>query len=383
MKIATALLASLVAGCLTGPAPSDDGPRGNGKADGGDSACTTTYVEWLILTYKPAVEAKPLDAARATELTALAASRPCQGIALTSTAWTTWIDTANLEAFAPYFHQHADAMVGYLMPARPEHGDYDAYVRNTAVRDATRRAVQAIEAVRPIVSVDRLDMKEWIDLYHAQAEEVLTRVFDPALIGTREGYYFLNAGEREALDLFASTRPKPTQTHDGAFAAWIEEYGDVLQHGFSIDQEDDYRAGVACSQDAQDVCDREAVLDRMVALAPPAHGDEDSTEWMWQLSLWASLEATSQAPFEATDRQQLARIDAVRPMKLSGEGAYKVWLEIVADVGDHAEVMASSVTRAKPCASGTAADTDYAAFKAANASLDSSVLASAAPAACH
>ncbi|MBL0214905.1 MAG: hypothetical protein IPQ07_13600 [Myxococcales bacterium] len=382
MKLASALLATLVTGCMTSAPPAEDPGNPDGKADGGDAACTTSYVDWLLSTYKPALEAKPIDAARLTELGVLAQTMPCRGTALTGVAWTTWIDVNSYVAFAPYFTQHADAMVGYLMPSRPTHGDYGAYVAATAVREPTRNAVKAIELTRPIVSLERLEMSEWLDLYQVEAEEVLTRVFDPALIGNTEGYYTLNAGEQAFLDLVASTGPKPSQTRDGAYAAWIDLYGEVLQHGFSIDADDDYRSGLGCTAANPDVCARDKILDRVVKLAPPAHGDEDSTQWMWELSLWASLAATSTGPYQPTDEAQLARINAVRPAKVRGEGAYKVWLSIVADVATHADVMTGSVMPAKPCATGPAAAADYAAFKTANGALSASTIASAAPIAC-
>lgn len=382
MRLTSALLASLVTGCFSSGSPTEEVGSPDGKTDGGNAACTTSYVDWMLLTFKPALEAKPINAGRLAELDALARTMPCRGTALTGLGWTTWTDVNGYVAFAPYFQQHADAMVGYLMPSRPTHGDYAAYVTATAVREQTRNAVKAIELTRPIVSVAKQEMSEWVDVYRVEAEEVLTRVFDPALIGSTEGYYTLNPGEQAFLDLVASTGPKPTQTRDGAYAAWIELYSDVLLHGFSIDSDDDYLSGIGCTAATPDVCAREKILDRLVKLAPPARGEADSTKWMWELSLWASLAATSTGPYQPTDEAQLARIDAIRPAKLRGEGAYKVWLSIVADVAGHAKVMTGSVMPAKPCASGPAAAADYATFRTANGTLAVSTIASAAPVAC-
>jgi len=240
-----------------------------------------------------------------------------------------------------------------------------------------------MKAARPTVSVDRLGMKDWLDLHRVYAELVLSPLPDLALIGQTEGYWTLNAGEAAFLDLVAESRPP--QSHEGAYASWMEAYGDVLTHGVSLDQEDDFRAGVprlGCLDAEVAPCGRERVLDRFAALAPTAAGEEDNEQWMWELALWAPLTASAGALYEADTQRQLDRVDRVRPARLRGARSYQVWLSTVADTAGDPAVLDHSVMPAKPCVEGTAGDADYAAFLAANGYLPAARKTAAAPQHC-
>lgn len=370
-KLAVVVIAT---GCV---ASTPDGAAGGsgGKGDGVDEACTQQYVEWMLSDYKAAVVGQPLTPARITELEALARQAPCRGEALGATAFTTWLDVTSLTTYAPYFQQHADATIGFLMNGRPERGDYDAYLRATAVKPATRDSWRVMKAAKPIVTVDRQGMSEWLDIYQANAEELTHPLSDPALYSQVEGYWTLDPGEAGFLDLLAESRP--TQFQDGAFAAWIDAYGDILKDGVSIDAEDDFVAGYPRSPA------RDAFLDRYRALAPTARGPGDHEQWMWELDLWASLAASADDATRADYQGQLDRVDTVRPAELRGAGTYRVWLQAVGDTAatGATPVFEASVMPAKPCVEGDG-DAAYATFLAANPALPAEIRTQAAPTTC-
>jgi hypothetical protein len=363
----------LLGACVTSTA--DDAASNGGKADGtADPACSQHYIEWVLGTYKPALEAQPLDDARVATLTELAKSAPCRGELVEPTAWITWYDVADAEVFGPYIKQHGAALVTLVRST-----DYQGYLRDTTPPASAALAMQALAAARPAAALERVDIESWLAPYHAVAEEVLTPLtLETTNIGELEGPWTVNAGEGAMLDLVAKTAPK--QTRDGGYAAWIDAYGDVLAHGINIDSSDDYVAAdptFGCWNGESAPCSRDRFLDRFAALAPPAHGDDDSAAWMVQLSLWGSLAASSTYD---NDARQVARVDAARPTRLSGLDAYKRWLDTVADTASSA-VYAASVVPAKPCVTG--GDDVYSAFVSAHASLPADVLDAAKPAACN
>lgn len=390
MRISAALVSVLVAGCVVGPATDDVDPSGTagGKADGDgapNEACSASYIEWMLLEFKPALAAKPIDSERAAELEVLAHEAPCRGELLNPIAFTTWFDVMAFAAFTPYFRQHSAATVGFLLNGSPDRGNYDTWLLRTQPTEATRLTVRVMEGARGSFVIDRLSMDEWINHYHVMAELVLHRLFDPSqLLSYVEGYWTLNAGEAAMLDLLGETRPKAGQ--DGAYAAWVDEYGEILRAGISIDSDDDYVAAnstLGCEAHEVAPCGRERFLDRFTALRPAPRGDVDSEQWMWELSLWASLASTSSGIYVANDSAQVARVDAVRPTKLSGDGAYRVWLEVVGDTAtaSNPEPYTRSVLPAKPCTR-SEADAHFAAFVAEHPALPQTVRAAAMPAPC-
>jgi hypothetical protein len=362
----------LLGACATTSVDTPNGPAG-GKADGiPDPACSQHYIEWVLGTYKPALEAQPLDDARVAALTELAKSAPCRGELMDPTAWTTWYDVADAEVFAPYIKQHAAALVTLVRST-----DYNGYLRDTVPVPTAGLAMQAIEAAKPAAALEHVDVDSWLSPYHAVAEEVLTPLtLETTNIGDLEGPWTVNDGEAAMLALVEATRP--TSTRDGGYAAWIDAYGEVLATGISIDSSDDYVAAdptLGCWNNETAPCSRDRFLDRFAALAPPSHGDQDSASWMTQLAVWGTLAASSTYD---NDAHQLARVDAARPTTLSGLAAYTSWLDVVADTAGTV-VYSASVLPAKPCVTG--GDDAYAAFASAH-SLSQDVLDAAKPMAC-
>jgi hypothetical protein len=375
------------------PQPVDPGGGGGGgKADDNDS-CTTAYIAWLIGTYKPAVEAAPIDLNRLAALELLAQDAPCRNQPLGGAALDSWLDVGNAVSFLPYFRQHAAAAEQFHLDG--EHaGLYGAYLTSTAVTDQTRFATKAVVAARPTISAAAFEMMTWLEFYAVHLENVLTPLWDRSIQTMIENQWILNAGEAEFLDLVAQTRP--FSVRDGAFGAWIRAYDELLRNGSqAADTTDDYRpadARLGCLDwegtplagsipTITEACQRDLVLDRFRALKPNALGVADSEQWMGTLWLWAALAATSGPDTVANDTKQLARIDGVRPFRVKGVAAYKLWLEIIHDAASNTAVLDGSVLPAEACA-GTEADELYAAFLPDHLSLPPYVISRAAPNAC-
>ncbi len=358
---AAALL--LIGACATSGG-ADPTSSGGGKADGaGDAQCSQQYIEWLLSTYKPAV------VAQAADLATLAQQAPCRGELLEPTAWTTWMDATFELSFAPYMKRHFAALAPLVGPG-DLHGNYDAYVAASMPTSDEVAAEHAMKAVQPAAALEGVDVMAWLGQVHSLAEEVLTPLLFPDTNQLEyEGPWTLNAGEAAALDLIADTMPHTVR--DGAFAAWVDEYGSILRDGINVDTSDDYNAAdpaLGCFQGETAPCGRDQFLDRFVKLAPAAKGDQDSATWMSQLDLWASIAATSMAPYATNDDAQLARVDSVRPAKLSGTAAYKTWLDALASAASNPDVTANSVMPAKPCVGSDGAQL-YSDFSAANPGL--------------
>ncbi len=378
MRRVLSILASLLVGCASsesGDGPGDRDP--DGKADGdGDAKCTQQYTEWMLTTFKRELTASPVTTERAAAIATVARARPCDGVELAPTAWTTWQDVVSLTAVSPYLTQHLKAYEAFHFRTSTQRGDYAAYLDNTRPSAELARTFEVLELVKPLVSVERLEMTSWLELVHVVCEETLSPLWDLWLQTHVEGNWILNRSEAQFLDLVLATRP--TRSRAGAYAAWIEKYGEVLTHGFRIDPDDDHDP-----TDANGNPDREAVLDRLKALAPPANGDEDSLSWMVAHWLWATLVvSSSSSELRAGDQRQLSRIDAVRPGAPSGLAAYEQWLATVAETATD-PIYRTSTLPAKPCVAPGKGDAAYTAFKADNAALPGPVVGEAVPMPCR
>jgi len=385
------LLALSLAACVAEPGPTND-DGGGGKADGNE-ACTTAYIAWLIGTYKPEVEAMPIDPTRLAALETLALAAPCRTELLGGVAFDTWLDVGNAVAFLPYFQQHAAAAEAFQL-AGENAGVYGGYLTGTAVTDQTRNATKALIAARPTIAAAAFEMQSWFDFYAVHLENVLTPLWDRSLQTEIENAWVLNAGEAELLDLVQRT--KPTTVRDGAFGAWVRSYDELIRNGSqAADTSDDYRAVderlgclawegtplVGAVPTITEPCQRNLVLDRFVALKPNALGVADSEQWMGTLWLWASLAATSGPTTTTNDRAQLARINDVRPFRVKGVAAYKLWLEAIGDAASNMAVLDDTVLPAEACA-GPEADELYVGFLQNHLSLPAYVISRAAPNAC-
>jgi hypothetical protein len=392
MRSTVASLLSLsLAACVadSGPTNTDDG---GGKADDNEP-CTASYIEWMITTYKAEVEASPIDATRLQALEALAQSAPCRTELLGGAALDSWLDVSNAVAFLPYFQQHANAAEAFLL-AGENAGVYGDYLTGTAVTDQTKLATKAMLAARPRISAGAFEMKSWLDFYTVHLENVLTPLWDRALLTPIENSWILNAGEAEFLDLVQQT--KPTTVRDGAFGAWVRSYDELIRNGSQgADTTDDYRAAeanlgclawegtplVGTIPTITEPCQRNLVLDRYKALKPTVQGFEDSEQWMGTMWLWATLAATSAPETAANDLAQLARVTDVRPTRVKGVAAYKLWLEAVGDAASNTAVLDETVLPAEACA-GPEADELYVGFLQEHLSLPAYVISRAAPNAC-
>jgi len=393
-RIVVSLVTLSLSACVAEPIAStgDDDGGGGGKADDND-ACTSAYSAWVVDTYQPEVEAQPIDATRLAALEALALQAPCRTQPLGGAALASWLDVGNAVAFLPYVDQHAAAAVKFQ--ADGEHvGLYDAYLASTALTDQTRLATKAMLAARPTISAGALEMKAWLDFYRAHLESVLTPLWDRSIPTMIESSWILNAGEAEFLDLVTQT--KPSSVRDGAFGAWIRSYDDLLRNGSQVaETEDDYRAEderlgclawegtplAGAVPTITEPCQRDLVLDRYRALKPNSLGVLDSEQWMGTLWQWATVAATSGADAVTNDLKQLARVDGVRPFRVRGVAAYKLWLEAIGDAASNTAVLDGSVLPAEACA-GPEADEVYVQFLSNHLSLPAYVISRAAPNAC-
>lgn len=390
-SIVASVLSLSLAACVadSGPTNSDDG---GGKADDND-ACTASYIEWLVTTYKVEVEASPLDATRLAALEALALTAPCRTELLGGAALDSWLDVGNAVSFLPYFQQHAAAAEEFQL-AGENAGVYGGYLTSTAVTDQTKFATKAMLAARPKISAGAFEMQAWFDFYAVHLENVLTPLWDRALQTEIENAWILNAGESEFLDLVQQT--KPTTVRDGAFGAWVRSYDELLRNGSqAADTSDDYRAVdanlgclawegtplVGTIPTITEPCQRNTVLDRFKALKPNAFGEADSEQWMGTLWLWATLAATSDPTTSTNDLAQLARINDVKPFRVKGVAAYKLWLEIISDAASNMAVLDGTVLPAEACA-GPEADELYVGFLQGHLALPAYVISRAAPNAC-
>jgi hypothetical protein len=359
--------AVLLSACATSATP-DSMSSGGGKADGtADEACTRDYITWALETWKPAVAAGDPSA-----LAAVAQTAPCRDELLDPSAYDTWSDITFGAVFAPYLQQYTAAMTALISAGNPAFGDVAAFTAAATPSPAAAALVKATLAARPAAAFERVDETGWMGQYHTVAEQLLLQL-SYADLQYFEGPWTLNSGEAAALDLLEQTRP--TTFRDGAYAAWMDEYSDFLQHGASTtDSADDYVSSdprLGCFQDETAPCGRTFVLDRIAALAPPAKGDGDSTRFIIELSLWAPLAASSTPESTANDHAQLARITKVRPAHVTGLDAYKRWLDVVSDVAGTPE-LTSDVLPAHPCVAASdasAAETAHAALASAHPEL--------------
>lgn len=393
-KTVASLLTLSLAACVAEPGPNnpDDGGGGGGKADGNE-ACTASYIAWLIGTYKVEVESMPIDPTRLAALETLALDAPCRTQVLGGAALDSWLDVGNAVAFLPYFQQHAAAGAEFQI-AGENAGVYAGYLTGTAVTDQTRLATKALIAARPSIAAAAFEMQTWFDFYAVHLENMLTPLWDRSLQTPIENSWILNAGEAEFLDLVQLT--KPSNVRDGAFGAWVRSYDELLRTGSqAADASDDYRADdarlgclawegtplVGSIPTITEPCQRNLVLDRFKAMKPNALGVADSEQWMGTLWLWATLAATSGPTTSTNDLAQLARISDVRPFRVKGVAAYKLWLEAISDAASNTNVLDDTVLPAEACA-GTEADELYVGFLTNHLSLPAYVISRAAPNAC-
>ncbi len=376
------VLALCLAACVAEPGPTNP-DQDDGKADDND-ACTSSYIAWLIGTYKVEVEAMPIDPTRLAALEALALTAPCRTELLGGAALESWLDVGNAVAFLPYFQQHSVAAETFVL-AGESAANYGSYLTDTAVTDHTKAATKALLAARPKISAGPFEMKSWLDFYAVHLENVLTPIVDRALQVEIENAWILNAGEAELLDLVQQT--KPATVRDGAFGAWVRSYDELLRANYRAVEtqlgclawEATPLAGTIPT--ITEPCQRNAVLDRFKALKPNALGVADSEQWMGTLWLWATLAATSGAETSTNDLAQLARINDVRPFRVTGVAAYKLWLEAIGDAASNTPVLDNTVLPAEACA-GPEADELYVGFLQNHLSLPAYVISRAAPNAC-
>ncbi|MBP6629973.1 MAG: hypothetical protein KA297_11130 [Kofleriaceae bacterium] len=377
--------ASATLGCVANLDDAGGDPAG-GKADGASAACARQHIEWLLQSFRPALEAAPLDPARVTQLKALAQEAPCRGEIVGPGAWTTWFDLTGVHVLAPYFQQHAAAATALLQPGTAAYHDHDRFADATRPAPEVLAAWDVMQAAAPIVVADHLAMSEWTGRYLVHAEQVYAPLRTAAGNEVVEPTWALTAGEAQFLGLLAQSQPR--QGQDGAYAAWVELFGNTLADGFTVDDSDDFNAFVpdaGCREGEPAPCGRVAALTRLASLAPSARGPLDSAAWMHVLALWAMTTPAEGDLAEPGYLDQLRWVDRARPTTLSGLGAYQTWLEAVADT-DHAGVLTRSVLPARPCTD-AAADDDAAraheAFLAANPGLAANLRSATAPIRCR
>ena len=247
------------------------------------------------------------------------------------------------------------AMTALISAGNPAFGDVAAFTAAVTPSAAASALLTATLAARPAVAFENVDEAGWMGRYHTVAEQLLTQL-SYADVQYFEGPWTLNSGEAAALDLLEQTRPNTFR--DGAYAAWMDEYSDFMQHGASAtDTADDYVSSdpnLGCFQGETAPCGRALVLDRIAELAPPAKGDADSSRFIVELSLWAPIAASSTPDSTANDHDQLARISKVRPAQVTGLDAYKRWRDLASELAGTPE-LDSDVLPAQPCVA--AADT--------------------------
>lgn len=362
----------LLTACAITESP-DDLASGSGKSDGTNRACTAAYTTWFAEHFDPALRAQPITAARATELEQLAATAPCRGELVDGAAFAPWVAGVNDTVVELYTRQRVTA----------ETLPYSEYVQSSAPAEKVKLAARVLLAARPAVLLGEVEMRAWTELERVVLAEVSEPVIDSVVM---EWYWTVNAGEQAMLALVASLPPKSYT--DGGYAAWLDGYASLQRDGAHSSSDDDYDAGnrrFGCldryPSEEPGPCGRERLLAYRATQAPIAKGELDSERWVHELDAWTHAVAAA-APGSTTaanQRNELARIVALRPVKLMGSVAYAQWLAAL-DATVTTPDLLVIVLASEPCTD--AGEEAYAAFAAAHPTATSDVLSAARPDAC-
>ena len=326
-----ALLAALCS-CDAGDSTADPG---SGKADDAGQVsvqdpCQRAHDDWLLNEYAPLSCAEGPDCVGRTDLSS---APKCEG----EPSYAAWDLAFQKHVATPSLQQIFAARNAFMVPGSDHAGDYGRYVSACEPTSELRSAHESLLAIQP--AADLFDYQHnglaryWTGMlatafplpHRAQlfaagdgrticgalpsSEDLQNCGAEPSL--------FLNGSEQQMLDLLESSLPKPQV--DGAFAAWLEVYFDVLT---SAENDLQFRFPRATDQGLAPY--ELQFFERLRNMAPTPQGERDSAAWVAKhLVLLASHDLES-----VDDAIHVGLWEASRPVNIVGPQAYAQWLGV-------------------------------------------------------